>query len=102
LTPEFGAGLGARFGVIATAIAERTGIPFTLCSASTVNGGSIHSAWHIDDGCRHYFVKTNELAAAPTFAAEAKGLQVLSAAGVARTPTFVTLGQTAIEAFLVL
>lgn len=36
------------------------------------------------------------------FAAEARGLQALSAAAVVPTPTFVTLGQTGAEAFLVL
>lgn len=36
------------------------------------------------------------------FQAEAEGLQALSAAGVVRTPTFVTRGQTERESFLVL
>ncbi|MDP2826282.1 MAG: fructosamine kinase family protein, partial [Sulfuritalea sp.] len=102
MTPEFGAGIDAGFDSIAAAIAERTGTPFSRCSASPVSGGSIHCAWHIDDGTRHYFVKTNERAAAPIFAAEAQGLQALSAAAVVPTPTFVTLGQTETQAFLVL
>ena len=98
MTPES----GAEFDSIAAAIAERTGTPFSPCPASPVGGGSIHRAWHIDDGSRHYFVKTNELAAAPMFAAEAQGLNALAATGVVPTPTFVTLGQTASRAFLVL
>ncbi|TRZ92733.1 MAG: fructosamine kinase family protein, partial [Rhodocyclaceae bacterium] len=57
VTPEFGS--------IATAIAERTGTPFSCCSASPVSGGSIHRAWHISDDLRHYFVKTGGIAAIP-------------------------------------
>jgi fructosamine-3-kinase len=90
LTPrlgaKFGAGLDAGFGTIVAAIAAHTGIPFTSFSARPVSGGSIHHAWHIDDGLRHYFVMTNDIAAAPMFAAESRGLQELSAVGVARTP----------------
>jgi len=98
LTPEFGAG----FGSIAAAIGERSGTPFTPSSVAPVSGGSIHRAWRLDDGLRRYFVKTNELAAAPMFAAEAQGLQALAAAAVVPTPTFITSGQAGTGAFLVL
>ena len=87
---------------MAAAIAQHSGTPFTARSASPVGGGSIHRAWHLQDGLRHYFVKTNELAAAPMFAAEARGLQALSAAGAVRTPAVVTCGSSASQAFLVL
>jgi fructosamine-3-kinase len=102
LTPESSAEFDAAFDSVAAAIAERTGTPFSLSSACPVSGGSIHRAWHIDDGSRHYFVKTNELSAAPMFAAEAQGLQALAACAVVPTPTFITLGQTETQAFLVL
>lgn len=92
----------ARFDSIAAAIADCTGVPFTAPSVKPVGGGSIHRAWHLDDGVRHYFVKTGEAAAAPMFAAEAQGLQALSAAAVVLTPTFIALGRTGTEAFLVL
>ena len=62
----------------------------------------MHRAWHLDDGLRHYFVKTGSAAAASMFAAEAQGLQTLSAAAAVATPTFITQGQTQTEAFLVL
>ena len=94
----FGAGLSG----VAAAIGEVTGTPCTGYSAKPVSGGSIHRTWHIAGGRRHYFVKTNKVAATPMFAAEAGGLQALSAAGVVRTPTFITQGQTASESFLVL
>ena len=90
------------FDTIAAAIGERTGTPFSVSSAKPVRGGSIHRAWHLDDGVRHYFVKTGPLAAAPMFAAEAEGLLALSAAAVVATPTFITQGNAGDEAFLVL
>lgn len=98
MTPEF----DDEFGVMAAAIAERTGSPFTRYSATPIRGGSIHRAWRLSDGRRHFFVKTSAVAAAPMFAAEAQGLKVLSDAGVVRTPTFITAGQTGTQAFLVL
>ena len=87
---------------VATAIAERTGIPFTPSSVSAVSGGSIHRAWHLDDGQRHYFVKVGAGGTAPMFAAEARALQALSHAAAVRTPTVITLGSTEDQAFLVL
>ena len=98
MSPRFGTG----FESIAAAIGEHTGVPFAALSVKPVSGGSIHRAWHLDDGLRHYFAKTGGIAAAPMFAAEAQGLQALSAAAVVPTPTFITLGRTGSEAFLVL
>jgi protein-ribulosamine 3-kinase len=85
----------AEFGIIAAAIADRTGNPFIPRSVLPVGGGSIHRAWRLSDGGRRYFVKTNDPAAAPMFAAEAQGLQALSAAAAVRIPTFVTAGKDA-------
>ncbi len=98
MTPEFGVG----FGSIAAAISERTGTNFTPSSVSPVSGGSIHRAWHLGDGFRRYFVKTGGIAAAPMFAAEAQGLEALSAAAVVQVPTFIALGEDKGQAFLVL
>lgn len=98
MTLQFDAG----FGPIAAAIGDCTGLPFVALSAKPVGGGSIHRAWHLADGRRHYFVKTGGIAAAPMFAAEAQGLQTLSAAAVVPTPTFIAQGQIDTEAFLVL
>jgi fructosamine-3-kinase len=98
LTPE----PADDFEFIAAAIAEHTAEPFLPRCLTSVSGGSIHRAWTISDGIRRFFVKTNEAAAAPMFAAEANGLRALSAAAVVRAPTFVTAGQTGNLAFLVL
>lgn len=94
MTPDIGA--------IAAAIGECTQAQFHPVSITPVSGGSIHRAWQLDDGRRRYFVKTGPPAAAPMFAAEAQGLRALSAAAVVATPTFITRGQSAGEAFLVL
>lgn len=95
-------GLGAGLGAISAAIAAHTETPFSPDHVSRLRGGSIHQAWHLDDGAHRYFVKTNEIAAAPMFETEARGLQALSAVGAVRTPTFITQGQTDSESFLVL
>lgn len=92
----------AGFDHIAAAIGERRGTPFSPVTVKPVGGGSIHRAWHLADGSSHYFVKTGGSDAAAMFAAEAQGLQALSAVAVVPTPTFITLGQTGSEAFLVL
>lgn len=90
------------FGDIAAVIAAHTGIPFTPGSIHAVSGGSIHRAWHIDDGLRHYFVKTGDAARAKMFAAEAQGLRALEATGAVRTPMVIALGEGETQAFLVL
>ena len=91
-----------EFAAVSAAIAERTGKPFIPDSLLPLGGGSIHRAWRLGDGGCSYFVKTNELASAPMFAAEAHGLQALSAAAAVRTPTVITAGACSSEAFLVL
>lgn len=98
MTPESGAGLRS----VAAAIAEHKGSPFVPTAVRPIGGGSIHRAWEISDrGCR-YFVKSNGLAAAAMFAAEAQGLQALSAAAAVRTPAVVATGASGDMAFLVL
>ena len=92
----------AEFGVIAAAIADCTGNPFIPRSVLPLGGGSIHRAWQLSDGVHRYFVKTNDLAAAPMFAADAQGLQALSAAAAVRTPAFIAAGKSSAQAFLVL
>lgn len=87
---------------IAAAIGERAGISFAASSIKAIGGGSIHRAWHVDDGIRHFFVKTGPSPVAPMLAAEARGLQALAAVGALRTPTFVALGEGGDEAFLIL
>ncbi|MDP2134036.1 MAG: fructosamine kinase family protein [Sulfuritalea sp.] len=94
--------MNPRFDVIAAAISARTGVSFAALSVRPVSGGSIHSAWHLGDGRHDFFVKTNLLAAAPMFAAEARGLRALADAAVVPAPTVIMLGQTDSEAFLVL
>lgn len=98
MTPESGAGLAS----VAAAIAKRSGSPFVPTSVQRIGGGSIHQAWELAGGGSRYFVKSNGLAAAAMFAAEAQGLQALSAAAAVRTPAVVASGETGDMAFLVL
>lgn len=91
----------AGLDAVAAAISERTA-GFTPESVIPVGGGSIHRAWCLTGGGRRYFVKTGSVAAAPMFAAEARGLQALSAAAAVPTPTVISQGQAQNLAFLVL
>lgn len=90
------------FAPVAAAIAAATGTPFAAADARSVGGGSIHSAWMLADGGRRYFVKLNETAALPMFAAEADGLAALGAAAAVRVPAVVASGLAPGYAFLVL
>jgi len=87
---------------IEQAIGLARGEPFRIAAATAVSGGCIHRSWCLNgrDGQR-YFVKTNAVAQADVFAAEADGLGALAESGV-RTPGVIALGDTAEHAFLVL
>jgi protein-ribulosamine 3-kinase len=93
---------GTEFDAIAAAISERSKASFIPSSVSPVGGGSIHRAWHLDDGRQHYFVKVGAGGTAPMFAAEARALQAISHAAVVRTPTVIAQDRTDSQAFLVL
>lgn len=84
---------------VESALAERRGIPTTIVAASPAAGGANGSVSAIEtaDGGR-YFLKSGGPAAA--FAAEARGLAALAAAGVCRVPEVVALG--ALPPFLLL
>jgi fructosamine-3-kinase len=87
--------------IIAT-LGEASGTPFVIEQATPASGGCIHQAWHIEGKDRRYFVKTNSIAAAAMFDAEADGLVALEHAGQLRVPRKVGAGETATEAFLIL
>lgn len=91
---------------IATGIADATQGDFGLLAATPVGGGCIHTALRLDgnaaDGPRSYFAKTNEMAHAPMFAAEADGLAALRAAGAIRVPAVVACGDDGERCWLVL
>ncbi|MFP4674402.1 MAG: fructosamine kinase family protein [Opitutales bacterium] len=88
--------------VIAEAIAEATGEPFTPVDAKPVGGGCINDARLFSDGKRSYFVKYNSAEAAGDFAAEAEALEAIAHTGTIRVPEPVARGTTNGRAFLAL
>ena len=59
---------------IAQQISSASGEPFRLRSRSAVGGGSINSAFRVEDGTRRYFVKLNQADRLAMFEAERDGL----------------------------
>ena len=89
---------------IAQAIGARQGA-FQPDRWEPVGGGCIHQAWKLSgrgrDGARAFFLKTNEVASAPMFAAERAGLEAL-AEGPLRVPRAVAQGDDGERAWLAL
>ena len=79
----------AILDAIGEALGERPGFEGT----APVGGGSIHRAARLRAGGRSYFVKTNGLAAAPMFAAEAAGLAALGNQADIAVPAVVARGE---------
>ena len=87
---------------IAAAIEGETGGRFVPAQALGVAGGSIHASFVLSDAHRRFFVKTNAVAAAPDFTAEAHGLALIAGTKTVRVPAVVCRGAAAGAAFLVL
>ena len=91
---------------IAQAIADETRADFELSSADPVPGGCIHAALRLEggtaDGSKRYFAKSNEMAFAPMFEAEAEGLAAIAKAGALKVPRVVLRGGDGGHAWLVL
>lgn len=91
---------------IAASIVAATGRAFAPLRWEPVSGGCIHRAWKfVGRGARDeqaFFLKTNEPASAPMFAAERAGLQALGDAGHVRVPQPIAQGDDGEQAWLVL
>lgn len=90
------------FQSVADQIAVSTGRAFKLVTAHPLSGGDINRAFRLQGDNISYFVKLNESALLPMFAAEFSGLQALAATATLRIPQPIVFGQTAEYAFLVL
>jgi protein-ribulosamine 3-kinase len=87
---------------IARQIEAATGEPFGPVEHTPVGGGCINTAYRIADGRRSFFVKLNSPDLADMFAAEAEGLQEISASHSVRVPEPVCWGVGDGSAFLVM
>jgi fructosamine-3-kinase len=88
---------------VASAIRDATQRPFTVISASPIDGGSINEAYRLEgiDGTR-YFVKLNDARHLAMFVAEIEGLKAIASTHTIHTPSPVTHGNFGGKSFLVL
>lgn len=84
------------------AIGSAEGSAFAAESRRRVGGGSINTAYRLQQGDAQYFVKLNRAARSDMFAAEAEGLAELHQAVGLRVPRVITRGVSGARAFLVL
>jgi len=87
---------------IARQIEAATGESFDPVEQSPVGGGCINTAYRIGDGQRTFFVKLNDPDLEDMFAAEAEGLQAITASRSVRVPEPVCWGTAGGSAFLVM
>lgn len=87
---------------IAHALGAASDIDFSGAEARPVGGGCIHRAQDVRAGARRYFLKLNDAAALPMFAAEADGLDALARCDAFRVPRALAWGEAGARAFLLL
>jgi fructosamine-3-kinase len=83
-------------------ITAATGTAFQPKTPRSMGGGCINAAYLVEDGRRHFFVKTNRADQAAMFEAEAQGLDELARAQAIRVPRPVCFGTSDGHAYLVL
>lgn len=77
-------------------------LPAPVQGVTPVGGGCIHRAHRVHTAAGSFFVKYNALAAAPMFAAELKGLELLADTHTVPTPIPIASGSSTHHAFLLL
>jgi len=83
-------------------ISQATGIPFENPHQRSVGGGCINTTYELDDGRRHFFVKTNRSSLLHMFEAEYEGLQEISQTHTIKVPQPICCGEENSQAFLVM
>ena len=90
------------WAAIDSAIAKARGAPFAGARRTRLGGGSINTAYRIENAERAYFVKLNRGEREAMFAAEAAGLAELAQAVGLRVPCVIAQGRAGAHAYLVL
>ncbi|MBS62958.1 fructosamine kinase family protein [Salinisphaera sp.] len=90
------------WAAIDSAIAKARGAPFAGERRTRLGGGSINTAYRIENAERAYFVKLNRGEREAMFAAEAAGLAELAQAVGLRVPCVIAQGRAGAHAYLVL
>ncbi|GAB3671995.1 fructosamine kinase family protein [Salinisphaera aquimarina] len=83
-------------------IGEAAGTAFVSQRQTRLGGGSINTAYRLEDSTSRYFVKLNRADRGHMFAAEAAGLRELQQAVGLRVPQPLVCGEIASHAYLVL
>ena len=83
-----------NFDIIVNHIQQVTGQKFNNIRQSSVSGGGINAAYHLNNDTQSYFVKLNTPERELMFEAEAKGLSELADAQCIRIPKVICFGQT--------
>ena len=83
-------------------IASTLGDTFVIESTRSVGGGSINSAYVINDDQRAYFVKTNSATRLSMFEAEFEGLEEISRSNTIKVPQPLCVGKSAGSAYIVM
>ncbi len=92
-----------NWNIIIASINQATQTRFEMAEAMPLTGGCINQAWHINSrNGTHYFVKLNDAAKLPMFAAESAGLIAIAATHTVRVPQPIAQGTSDEHAFLVL
>lgn len=81
---------------------NQTGYSLRPHRLSSVSGGDINHAYHLQTDSISWFIKLNQPHLLPMFAAEAAGLKELAATQTVRVPKVITCGKTADYAYLIL
>ena len=84
------------------ALRQDAGIDPAGSPPEPVGGGSINSAWRLEAGGSHYFLKLNSAEKRAMFEAEAEGLGELARAEAVRVPAALAVGAAGAHSFLLL
>lgn len=87
---------------IITEIELATGDNCQPYDSQSIGGGCINSAYRLNTPAGQFFVKVNRPELSDMFAAEAQGLQEMSATDAVRVPKVICHGRTGSDSFLVL
>jgi len=90
------------WGAVAASIAHATGAPFKIERATSLSGGCINRAFHVQGAAREFFIKRNAPSALPMFEAEAAGLREITATHTVLVPLSICTGADSSQAWLAL
>ena len=92
----------AKLNTIIQNITSTTGKPVNNYQLSSVGGGSINTAYHLQSADQSYFIKLNQPHLLAMFEAEARGLEEMRLLDCIRIPEVICYGQADGHSYIVL